>query len=84
MRQNRQYPHGWDEARVRRVLEHYDHQDDLGAVAEDEAALVDTSQTVVEIPNELVPEVRVLLSRHIDKREPDERKSGGTERPAGP
>jgi hypothetical protein len=32
------YPPGWYEARVRRVLEHYESQSDDEAVAEDEAA----------------------------------------------
>lgn len=32
-------PDGWDEERVRRVLEHYDTQSDEEAGAEDEAAL---------------------------------------------
>ena len=32
------YPVGWDEERVRRVLEHYEAQSDEEAVAEDEAA----------------------------------------------
>jgi hypothetical protein len=32
------FPAGWDEARVRRVLEHYESQSDEEAVAEDEAA----------------------------------------------
>ena len=34
------------------------------AVAEDEAALEDRSQTVMEIPTELVPAVRELIARH--------------------
>ena len=37
MRQSK-YPAGWDEQRVRRVLEHYEAQSDEEAVAEDEAA----------------------------------------------
>ena len=31
------FPAGWDEERVRRVLEHYETQSDEEAVAEDEA-----------------------------------------------
>ena len=31
-------------------------------MAEDEAALEDSTQTVMQIPNELVPSVRALLS----------------------
>jgi len=34
------FPPGWDEDRVRRVLEHYERQSDDEAVAEDEAALL--------------------------------------------
>ncbi len=33
-------------------------------MAEDEAAFEDTTQTVMEIPNALVPAVRKLLSKH--------------------
>jgi len=33
------FPEGWNEERVRRVLEHYERQSDEEAVAEDEAAV---------------------------------------------
>jgi hypothetical protein len=32
------FPPGWDEERVRRVLEHYENQSEEEAVAEDEVA----------------------------------------------
>lgn len=32
------YPPGWDEQRVRRVIDHYENQTEEQAVAEDEAA----------------------------------------------
>ncbi|OGW65759.1 MAG: hypothetical protein A3H49_02095, partial [Nitrospirae bacterium RIFCSPLOWO2_02_FULL_62_14] len=57
------FPPGWDEARVRRVLAHYDAQTEEEAVAEDEAAAEDKTQTVMEIPNELVPAVRELIAK---------------------
>jgi len=57
------FPAGWDEERVRRVLEHYDHQSEDQAVAEDEAARQDPSQTTMQIPNELVPMVRELIAK---------------------
>jgi len=57
------FPPGWDEERVRRVLAHYEQQSEEEAVAEDEAAFEDSTQTVMEIPNELVPEVRKLLAK---------------------
>ena len=37
------FPPGWDEARVRDVLEHYQSQTEDEAVAEDEAAFENTS-----------------------------------------
>ncbi|TLY17344.1 MAG: hypothetical protein E6K69_02310 [Nitrospirae bacterium] len=52
------FPPGWDEERVRRVLAHYEEQTEEEAVAEDEAALEDKSQT-----NELVPTVRELIAK---------------------
>ena len=63
MRQSK-FPLGWDEERVRRVLEHYEAQTDEEAVAEDEGTLEDTSQTIMEIPNKLVPMVRELIAKH--------------------
>ena len=48
---------GWDEERVRRVLAHYEEQTEEEAFAEDEAAFENQTQTVMEIPNELVPVV---------------------------
>ena len=66
MKQNNQnnFPPGWDEERVRRVLAHYEEQSEEEAVAEDEAAFEDRSQTVMEVPTELVPAVRELIARH--------------------
>lgn len=57
------FPPGWDEKRVQEVLAHYESQSESEAVAEDEAAFEDTSQTVMEIPNELVPLVRELIAK---------------------
>ena len=57
------FPAGWDEDKVRRVLEHYEQQSEEEAVAEDEAAYEDRTQTVMEIPVELVPAVRALLAK---------------------
>ena len=59
------FPRGWDEKRVQRVLDHYETQTEDEAVAEDEATYEDKTQTVMEIPNELVPAVRDLISKHV-------------------
>jgi hypothetical protein len=58
-----EFPPGWDEKRVREVLEHYESQSEEQAVAEDEAATEDPTQTVMEVPNELVPKVRELIAK---------------------
>ncbi len=62
MKQSR-FPEGWDEDRVKRVLAHYESQTEQEAVAEDEAAWEDSTQTFVEIPNDLLPTVRALLAK---------------------
>jgi len=57
------FPPGWDESRVKRVLEHYESQSEYEALAEDEAAYEDSNQTFMEVPNELVPAVRELIAK---------------------
>jgi len=47
------YPPGWDEARVHRVLAHYEEQSEEEAVAEDEAAFESLTQTAMKIPLDL-------------------------------
>ncbi len=62
---NQQKPStSWDEDRVRKVLKHYEEQTEEGATAEDEAALEDRDQTFIEVPNDLVPEIRSLIAKH--------------------
>ena len=63
MVQNR-FPEGWDEQRVRQVLEHYEHQTEDEAVAEDEAAYEDRTEALVQVPVELLPAVRELIAKH--------------------
>jgi hypothetical protein len=62
MRQSK-FPKGWDGDRVRRVLAHYESQPEEEAIAEDEAAWEDSSETFMEIPNDLIPAVRELLAK---------------------
>ena len=62
------FPPGWDAERVRRVLDHYEGQSDEEAVAEDEAAMESTGTAIMEIPIDLVPNVRALLAIHTKER----------------
>lgn len=64
MKKQDEFPPGWDEARVRRVLEHYEAQTDVAAVAEDEAAFEATTHATMEVPIELVPAIRQLIAKH--------------------
>ena len=60
------FPPGLDERRVEEVLAHYQTQTEEQAVAEDEAAHEDPSQTFMEEPNDLVPKVRELIAKSVD------------------
>ena len=62
MKPETSYPPGWDEERVRGVLQHYETLTEDEVVAEDEAAFEDSTQTAMAIPNELVPTARALLA----------------------
>ena len=57
------FPSGWDEQRVRNVINHYERQSEDQAVAEDEAAYEDASCTLMEVPKELVSKVRELIAK---------------------
>jgi hypothetical protein len=68
MKRKNQFPPGWDEQRVREVLEYYENQTDEAAAAEHEAALSRPDHTLMPIPHELVPQVHQLLAEHEEKR----------------
>jgi len=55
------FPKGWDEEKVHRVLAHYEKQTDEEALAEDEAAYEDRTQTTIDIPIELVRPLQFVL-----------------------
>ncbi len=61
---NNQFPPGWDEEKVKRVIDYYDNQTEDEAVAEDEAIEDSLEQTTMQIPNNLVSAVRELIARN--------------------
>ena len=63
MKRRNRFPKGWNEARVREVLEHYESQTEEEAVAEDEAAFLRRDQTVMVVPKGLVPTITKLVAR---------------------
>jgi hypothetical protein len=56
------FPAGWDEQKVRRVLGHYEGQTEEDAAVDDEAG-VQSSETVMSIPHDLVSKVRELIAK---------------------
>ena len=56
------FPTGWDEEKVRRVLAHYEEQTDGDALLQDEAG-IEPSETVMNVPHDLVPKVRELIAK---------------------
>ena len=59
------FPAGWDEQRVKRLLEELDARTDEEWIAADEAASADEGdQAVITVPTSLLPEIRRLLASH--------------------
>lgn len=59
------FPAGWDEQRVKRLLEELDARTDEEWIAADEEAAVDAGrQAVITVPVELLPVIRKLLATH--------------------
>ncbi len=59
-----QFPLGWDEARIQKVIAHYENQTEDDALAEDETILAKPTKTVMEVPNELVSLFREIIAKH--------------------
>jgi hypothetical protein len=62
-----QFPPGWDEERIKRVLDHYDSQSDEEAAAEDDAAYDSTTHTMMSVPIDLAPQVRNLIADFLQQ-----------------
>ena len=59
------FPDGWNEDKVRKVLAHYEEQPQDEALAEDESGVA-SSETVMNVPHDLVSQVRELIAKHQD------------------
>ena len=68
-----EFPPGWDEARVRRVIDYYEAQTEDEALAEDEAVFAGEHHTLMEVPAELVPTIRELIAKHQQDHSSDNR-----------
>ncbi len=59
-----QFPEGWDQDRVQRLIDHYESMSDEALAAEDDAAAEAVGQTLMVVPSALVPAVRELIARN--------------------
>lgn len=64
-RGDQKFPPGWNESRVRRVLDYYESQTDEEAAIEIRSAL---ENTTMEVPTALVPAVRELIAKRKSSR----------------
>jgi hypothetical protein len=59
------YPAGWDAERVKRLIDHYESMSEEEQVEEEKAAVEEKrGQTVITVPEELLPAIRQLLAAH--------------------
>jgi hypothetical protein len=63
MKKKQKFPPGWDEKRVREVIDHYENQTEDEQFAEIEAAHEAENITMMAVPTELVPEIRALIAK---------------------
>jgi hypothetical protein len=57
------FPKGWSKERVEKLLSDYEQMDEDVLIAEDEGALEAEGQTLMSVPNELVQDVRELITK---------------------
>ena len=60
------YPAGWDADWLEKLIDSYEGLSEDEQVAEDEAAVANEQkgQTVITVPDELLPAIRQLLAQH--------------------
>ena len=61
------FPAGWSEDKIQKVVAHYEAQSEDEAVLEDETALA-VEETLMQVPVELVADVRALIAKQQAKR----------------
>ena len=74
------YSRGWNESRVRRLLDYHESQTDEEAATEIRSAL---ENTTMEVPTALVPIVRELIAKRKSARARATKRRNTTAQPAG-
>jgi hypothetical protein len=59
-----EFPPGWNERKVRAVIQHYDGMTDDELAHEIETAKEVREETLISVPTELLPAVQKLIVRH--------------------
>ena len=63
--QRQQFPPGWDGERARHLADLYDNLPEDDQLAEDKKAAIEQhGQTIISVPNELLPAIWQLLAEH--------------------
>jgi len=62
------YPKGLSAAKVKSVIEFYDHQSETDAIAEADAAWENSQMSLVRVPTSLVPQVEALIAKHSTRK----------------
>lgn len=57
------YPPGWDYKRVKAIADYYDARKDEDVLADVEVTRTNAGLVWMEVPQELVPQVRKLIAR---------------------
>jgi hypothetical protein len=76
---DQKFPPGWNESRVRRVLDYSESQTDEEAATEIRSAL---KNTTMEVPTALVPVVRELIAQRTSSRAHVTKRRNTTPQPA--
>ncbi|MPZ50589.1 MAG: hypothetical protein GEU75_15045 [Dehalococcoidia bacterium] len=61
-------PDDWDEDQIRRIIDHYDNQTEEEAIAEAEAAYERSDSAMIQVPNELIPEILELIQQYRSRK----------------
>jgi O-phosphoseryl-tRNA(Cys) synthetase len=59
-----EFPPGWNERKVRAVIQHYDQMTDDELAHEIETAQEVNDETLISVPTKLLPAVQRLIIRH--------------------
>ena len=57
------FPVGWNNDKVQKVISHYENQNEDEALLEDESFLNNSSESVIQVPNDLIPVIREFIAR---------------------